>query len=200
MPEQRPALEAQWTPGPFGAVTDDGPGVRVRQLTDRHIVQLAGWANDFAEVVSSLEALIGWQVAGSFGVAAAQGETTIIWTGPERLWIVTPDPAVLTRLPGAIDAGRAAWTDLSHGRTILRISGSRTRALMAKGLPVDLHPRAFPVNAVAISAIHHMDVLVHRRDTPDGDTFDLYVPRGYSGSFWDWISVAAAEFGCEALA
>ena len=40
-------------------------------------------------------------------------------------------------------AAHAAIVDQSHGRTILRVTGPKVRDALAKGVPVDLHPRAF---------------------------------------------------------
>ena len=107
--------------------------------------------------------------------------------------------AVGERLAGAFDDGRAVCVDLTHGRTILRISGPKARALLAKGLPIDLHPREFPLGGVALGAIHHIGVAVHLRDTAEGTTFDLYVGRSQALCLWEWLAESAAEFGYQVL-
>jgi len=74
--------------------------------------------------------------------------------------------------------------------------------VLAKGLALDLHPQAFPPLRVAQSAVHGVGVIV-RRLSPDkhgadklgGDSFDLYVYRGFALSFWEWLTAAAAETG-----
>jgi heterotetrameric sarcosine oxidase gamma subunit len=38
---------------------------------------------------------------------------------------------------------RASVTDQSHGRVFFRIAGPCVRDVLAKGTPVDLHPRIF---------------------------------------------------------
>ena len=45
-------------------------------------------------------------------------------------------------------SGLASISDQSGGRTVLRLSGPRARAVLAKGLPIDLHPRAFAPGAL----------------------------------------------------
>ena len=40
--------------------------------------------------------------------------------------------------------GLASISDQSSGRTVIRVSGPRARDVLAKGLPIDLDPRAFP--------------------------------------------------------
>ena len=41
--------------------------------------------------------------------------------------------------------GLASISDQSGGRTVIRISGPRARDVLAKGLPIDLDPRGFPL-------------------------------------------------------
>ena len=53
-------------------------------------------------------------------------------------------------------AGLASISDQSGGRTLLRLSGPHARDVLAKGLPIDLDPRAFPLGSAATSAISHM--------------------------------------------
>lgn len=199
MPEGRSALQGVRKPGRFGAPVADGPWVTVREVRGLTIVEVAGWPDTFPGVVSALPAAIRCPVSDRFGVASASGDTAVFWTGPERLWVVTPDRAVGERLERAFDDDRAVCVDLTHSRTILRIAGPKTRSLLAKGLPIDLHPREFPAGGVALGAIHHMGVAVHLRDTADGTTFDLYVGRSHALCLWEWLAESAAEFGYEVL-
>ena len=152
MPEGRSALQGVRKPGRFGAPVADGPWVTVREVRGLTIVEVAGWPDTFPGVVSALPAAIRCPVSDRFGVASASGDTAVFWTGPERLWVVTPDRAVGERLERAFDDDRAVCVDLTHSRTILRIAGPKTRALLAKGLPIDLHPREFPAGGVALGA------------------------------------------------
>ena len=199
MPEGRSALQGGRKPGRFGAPVADGPWVTAREVRGLTIVEVAGWPDTFPGVVAALPAAIGCPVSDHFGVSSASGDTAVFWTGPRRLWVVTPDGAVGERLERAFDDDRAVSVDLTQSRTILRIAGPKSRALLAKGLPIDLHPREFPAGGVALGAIHHMGVAVHLRDTADGTTFDLYVGRSHALSLWEWLAESAAEFGYEVL-
>jgi sarcosine oxidase gamma subunit len=50
---------------------------------------------------------------------------------------------------------------------------------------------------VAQSAAHEVGVILRRlgADKLGGDSFDLYVYRGFALSFWEWLTEAAAETG-----
>jgi len=89
--------------------------------------------------------------------------------------------------------GLASISDQSGGRTVLRISGAHARDVLAKGLPIDLDPRAFPLGSAATSAISHMGLQLWQLD--DTRSYDLAIFRSVSESFWSWLTASAAEFG-----
>ena len=62
---------------------------------------------------------------------------------PRRWWLVAPaDGGEPNAALAAALAGRAALTDLSHARTVLRLAGPASRSTLAKLCRIDLHPRA----------------------------------------------------------
>jgi sarcosine oxidase subunit gamma len=91
--------------------------------------------------------------------------------------------------------GLASVSDQSGGRTVLRLSGPRARDVLAKGLPIDLHPRGFGPGSAATSTISLMGVQLWQVD--DVPTYDIALFRSLSASFWRWLTASAAEFGYE---
>jgi sarcosine oxidase subunit gamma len=67
--------------------------------------------------------------------------------------------------------------------------------VLAKGLPIDLDPRAFPLGSAATSAISHIGVQLWQAD--DTRSYDIAIFRSLSESFWRWLTTSAAEFGYE---
>ncbi|MEE7456422.1 sarcosine oxidase subunit gamma [Methylorubrum populi] len=128
------------------------------------------------------------------GTAVFEGETGLVWSAPGQWLAVAPSPRDLKGLPEAL-RGVAAVTDQSDSRALVRISGAQARAMLAKGVAVDLHPRAFGPGRVAVTSIAHIGVQFWQRDA--GPTYDLTVARSFAGSFWRWLEHAAAEFGYE---
>ena len=94
--------------------------------------------------------------------------------------------------------GLASMSDQSSGRTVIRVSGTRARDVLAKGLPVDLDPRVFPLGSAATSTISLMGVQLWQAD--DTRSYDIAVFRSLSESFWRWLAASAAEFGYEVVA
>lgn len=89
--------------------------------------------------------------------------------------------------------GLASVAGQTDARTLIRVSGGKARDTLAKGLSIDLHPRAFPEGTVATTQAAHISVVLWR---PIGsDSFMLACSRSYSDSFWRWLTEAAAEHG-----
>jgi sarcosine oxidase subunit gamma len=173
------------------------PGVELIERKLVSLVQVAAWPGT-AELVEGI-------VASLTGCAPPQGpsgssgdaEGAILAIAPGRWLVESRDPRLAQRLAGQIGPDLGAVTDLSHARVAIRVSGPKASWVLAKGLALDLHPNAFPSLKVAQSAIHEVGVVVRRLspDNPGGDSFDLYVYRGFALSFWDWLTEAAAETG-----
>ncbi|TFZ60875.1 sarcosine oxidase subunit gamma [Methylorubrum sp. Q1] len=128
------------------------------------------------------------------GTAIFEGETGLIWSAPGQWLAVAPSPRDLRDWPEAL-RGVASVTDQSDSRALVRISGPQARTMLAKGVAIDLHPRAFGPGRAAVTSIAHLGVQLWQRDA--GPTYDLTVARSFAGSFWRWLEHAAAEFGYE---
>ena len=91
-------------------------------------------------------------------------------------------------------SGAVSVVDLSHGRTVVRIGGPAARDVLAKGCSIDLHPRCFLAGDCVQTSLAGIGLLIHA--VTDDPVYDLYLPRGFALSAWEWLSDAAAEFGC----
>jgi sarcosine oxidase subunit gamma len=123
------------------------------------------------------------------------GSVSYIWAGPAR-WLVTSlgeAPSALEHRLRAAFAGLASVTNQSDGRSIIRISGVKARETLAKGVPIDLDPRAFRKGATALTTVGHINVQFWQVD--DAPTYDFLVFRSYAVSFCEWVLAAGAEFG-----
>ena len=137
---------------------------------------------------------------------AGQGEATAAalsghaaqWAGPDQYVVLAEGrgEGELYRELRSKLAGLASVIDQSHGRVVIRIAGPKVRAVLAKGTPVDLHPDEFLVGKSALTQMAHVGVHLTRVGP---DAFDLSVFRGFSQSFWEWLTVQAEEFGYQVM-
>jgi sarcosine oxidase subunit gamma len=122
----------------------------------------------------------------------SSADLTIFWMGPGR-WLIESEHlaanAIEDRLRAASDGEKLAIVDLSSGRTVIRVCGDAARRTLAQGCPIDLHPHAFPPRNVLHSVLEGISVMLHH--LPDGSGFDLYVPRSYGQTTWEWLREAA---------
>ena len=128
------------------------------------------------------------------GFAHLDGERGLVWSSNGQWLALLDRPEDVPALVRALQ-GLAAVTDQGDGRAVVRISGERARDTLQKGVTLDLHPRAFGAGRAAVTSIAHIGAQLWQRD--DGPTYDVAVARSFAGSFWSWLSDAAAEHGYE---
>jgi sarcosine oxidase subunit gamma len=187
------ALAGIAVPGRYGK-QDGEPGVVVSERIGLGLATLAARKRAPLRVA----------VKASYGVDLPDGSSIVhgpnvsfIGYGPGQWLAVSESLAgeALARDLAQRLKGLASVSDQSGGRTVLRISGTRARDVLAKGLPIDLDPRSFPLGSAATSTISLMGVQIWQTD--DTRSYDIAVFRSVSASFWRWLTASAAEFGCE---
>jgi sarcosine oxidase subunit gamma len=129
--------------------------------------------------------------------ATSRGDLTLVWSGPSQ-WLAVSTQAGLSRRLAEALKGRAAITDQSDARAVLVLEGARVRDALAKGCPVDLHPRSFRSGDAAVTAIAGIGVQLWQAE--ESDALTVAVARSMAGSFWSWLTHSATEFGVEVLA
>jgi sarcosine oxidase subunit gamma len=126
-------------------------------------------------------------------------DIAFVWSGPDQ-WLVCTHPAPLQGMEALLApfAGLASIVDQSHGRTLLRLTGPRIRDALAKGVPIDLHPRAFKAGDAAATLVSQ--IAVHFWQVDDRPTYEFAVARSLAASFWHWLEGSAAQYGLEFIA
>ena len=126
----------------------------------------------------------------------AAGKLAFIGMGPGQ-WLAveqgSADPQAFAADLTKDLAGLASTSDQSDARAVIRVSGPAARLALAKGLPVDLHPRVFGPGDSALTQIALIGAQIWQID--EAPTYDIAVFRSLAGSFADWLIASAAEFG-----
>lgn len=175
-----------------------GPaGVHVRLRAPLSLALVLPAPGQTIACLQRLEQAFGTPVAhlGPRGSAFGRG-LELLWSGPDKYLAGVPEDTDLEARLQAACGSTAAVIDQSDGRFALRLSGPAVRRTLAKGLTLDLHPRAFAVGETALTMLAHLNVQLTRVD-PDS-TFDLIAPRASAGNVWHWLEASAGEFGLEA--
>lgn len=195
---RRGAFAGLAVPGRSGL--QEGPaGLTVRDAGVSALAQVVALPRQRGALTGAVEAATGLALPDG-PRCVSTGSMTAVWTGPDR-WLVLehgagPGPYPATGLVERLAAacrGHGSVTDQTDACGVLRLAGAKTRAVLAKGLTLDLHPRAFRPGMAASTLCAMVDVTLWQVD--DAPTFEVAVARGFAGSFWHWLMQSAAEFG-----
>ena len=129
-----------------------------------------------------------------------RGAVTFAGVGPEQ-WLASAEGAEALSFAARVRSRVglfAAVSDQSDSRLVLRLSGPRVRDVLAKGVPLDLHPKIFKTGDVACTLVAHIAVQLDMLD--DAPAYQLTAPRSMAGSLWSWLTASAAEFGYDVVA
>jgi sarcosine oxidase subunit gamma len=189
----RSALHGIAVPGRYGK-TGGAPGVVLSERVDLGLATVATRRGKADELAAAVHAAYGVDLPS--GSSVATGVTVAFMGTAPRQWFAVSEALANGALADDLTArlaGLASITDQSDGRAVVRISGPCAREVLAKGLPIDLHPAVFRAGSAATSTISHMGAQVWQVD--DAPTYDIAVFRGFAASFLRWITSSAAEYG-----
>jgi len=154
------------------------------------ILQVQAWPDSLSAAQGVIGELLGSDVP-ALGHALATDAFVLAATGPGRFLIADQAGNLLERFQRTLPAGVGAVTELTHGRTILRLDGEAAAAVLAKCVAIDLDSAALPAGRLAQTMIHHIDVMLHRRSE---SSFDLWVLRSFAEALAEWLLDAGMEF------
>ena len=179
-------------------------GIAMGEVPFPCLVNLRGKPKDKAFMAAAKTAL-GFALPTVPNSSAGGDGLTAMWLSPEEWWLLAEDEsdpeaegALADRLRKALAKTHHAVTEVGESRTRIRISGPRARDLLAKGCPLDLHPRAFgEPGQCAQTQIAKCAALVRlvAEDEGEGPTFEIFVLRSFADYLWTWLEDAAGEYG-----
>lgn len=193
MAEQVSPLGPAWTPGRHGRADDD-PGVILTETRPASIVQVAAFRGGEKAVMAAIRKATGLALPDGAGSGVFRDNKAAFGIAPGRFLVVDLVEGMPEKLAASVASADGAVTDLSHGRTAIRISGPRAEWVLSKFFAIDFALAAFPVGAGR--ATQHHDILAQIQRTGP-DRFDLYVFRSFARSFWTMLCHGAEEVGYE---
>lgn len=172
----------------------DGVGVVLSETQPGSIVQLAAWRGHEQAMMAAIRDIDGLSLPDGAGGGVATDSRSAFGFAPGKFLVVDQDEGLAAKLAAAVTMDIGTVTDLSHGRTALRIAGPKAEWVLAKFFAVDLSLASLPLGS-GISTVHH-DIFAQIQRTGT-DQFDLYVFRSFARAFWTALGHAAEEVGYE---
>jgi heterotetrameric sarcosine oxidase gamma subunit len=161
------------------------------EITGWSLLQIAAWPQSPAAIEQSLRLACGFPPPAAVGDVADGHGLTLIRIATDRIWAVDEAGGDWTKLAEAVDASTGAVSRLTEGRRRFRLSGARTRDVLAKSVAIDWEARRSAPGRTVQTMLHRTPVLLHRLSR---ESFDLYAPRSVAQSVSDWIAGAALEW------
>ena len=176
-----------------GPVAAD-PGAIVSLRGDLGHINLRGRASD-AAFLQAVEQELGQALPVQPNTISA-GRHHVCWLGPDEWLVVTPVATAAElagRLEQALSSNHASVNDISGGQIALMLHGAKSRELLARGCPLDLHPREFQAGDCAQSGLARANVLIALVD--EEPTFMVVVRRSFSDYLCRWLARIGSDAG-----
>jgi len=157
----------------------------VQPLPHRAIVSVAA----FKGQIPALCAALGVDLPATPRRIVSSG-TAWLWSGPAAWLAMSGAPDLYETLAGRA-ASLAAVTDQSDGRFLVSVSGPHARKILAKLVPIDLHPSVFPPDATALTLAAHIGVQLWQEED---QKFVIACFRSFGPALHHAFIEAAAEF------
>lgn len=183
MPEPRSPLASRLAPGRFGAPASSAVSIATRRPVS--LWQAGGWGN-FAAAAAPLLSDLGLEAPADYRTATRAGGMTLRKIAPDRMLI-----------EGCGDLSSHAsdelvLLDLSHARTVITLSGTSARTVLALLCSVDVGKKAFHPGEFVQTGIHHVGVLIQ---CTGPDDFEIFVPVTWAATIWETVTINAEPFG-----
>lgn len=193
MVEQASPLGPAWQPGVHGNAAG-GAGVTIAETRPGSIVQVSAWRGEEKALIAAVRKATGIALPDGAGGGIAQETKSAFGIAPGRFLVVDQAEGAAAALAKTVSVKVGSVTDLSHGRTAIRVAGPKAEWLLSQFFAIDFALAAFPIG-YGVSTVHH-DIFAQVQRT--GETqFDVYVFRSFARSFWKALCHAAEEVGYE---
>ena len=184
-------LAGHYVRGDFYVSGKAEPEVVLAERFGLAIAEVAAWRGAEAKMRTAIKSATGMALEAEPGSGACTDTACAFGIGPGR-WLVSGQRPGLFAALAQASGDHGTVTDLSHGRTVVRIDGERSRRVLAKLFAVNLADEALGIGSGLATAHHDIHAQIQRV----GPTaFDIYVFRSFARSFWHLLRRSAEEVG-----
>ena len=168
----------------------DGRSCELAETSFAGMLNLRGSADDTAFAAAVLGATgLGLPLRSNSAAINVNGQ--LLWLGPDE-WLLklreSSAAAMETALRTALPAQHVSVVDVSSGNTTLVLRGPAAADVLARGCPLDLHPRGFAAGALAQTHIAKASVVILRPHA--APCYEITVRRSFADYLFRWLCEA----------
>lgn len=176
------------------ASREAGESIQLREIPFQANVNLRGDVSSPA-FCKAVQTAVGFELPVEANTTAASGAVSALWLGPDE-WMLVGDPDaeedLVARLRQHLQGIHSSVINVSDYRTVIELSGTRCREVLAKGCSLDVRSRSFRPGQCAQTVFAHVSVLLQLTDaTP---VWRLHIRNSLANYLATWLLDAAAEF------
>jgi heterotetrameric sarcosine oxidase gamma subunit len=186
-------LQPVLRPGSHGNFAD-GVGVVLSEVQPGSIVQAAAWPGRERAVIAAIKDVSGLSLPDGAGGGVVRDGISAYGFAPGKFLILGDEERLADKLTQAIASDDGTAIDLTHGRTVIGVSGSKAEWVLAKFFAIDFSLPVIPVGC-GISTNHH-DIFAQIQRS-GAEQFDVTVFRSFARAFWTSLCHASEEVGYE---
>lgn len=168
----------------------DGQDCALSEVSFVEMLNLRGNAAD-ARFLSAVADSTGMPLPTQPNTYHQSAQRQCLWLGPDEWLIKLRDgqgSTVAHTLRHALAQHHAAVVTVGDGYTTLTVQGMGASALLSRGCPLDLHPKAFRTGMVAQTHIAKSNAIVLCRET--GLRYEITVRRSFADYLFSWLCEA----------
>lgn len=192
-PVQRTMLPGGRAPATTSALSDQA--LLAGWRTGLAIVNLRGNAEDPA-FRAAVSRVLNLDLPVQPCSSVADAVHRLVWVGPDDWFVIGPRSqatAIEAQLRAALAGTHHAVTDVSGGYTVLHLSGTPVREVLAQGCPLDLHPHVFGPGSSAGSLFFKTSIWLWQTD--EAPVYEVLVRSSFRGYFWLMLERSTQECG-----
>lgn len=176
-----------------------------RAVTGERDVRVSEWpfttmvslrVDPTSPAANAIEDVLGTALPRSAGDVTGHGQHSVLWQGPDE-WLVVSQmsaDALVAVLKESVAGAHAAVVDVSANRTVLELRGAAARAVLQKGCPLDLHPRAFAPGRAVATTLARIPLVLWQVGP---DSYRLLPRSSFAEYVARWLLDAAQEFASD---
>ncbi|HZP08599.1 sarcosine oxidase subunit gamma [Methyloceanibacter sp.] len=192
---QRRSALAHFSLNALAGQSRPNAGITIGEIAHRAIINIRGNAGDLV-FSTAVKVATGVDLPVEANTVSAADDIRILWLGPNEWWVVADDAKreeLIERLRQSFAGQHTAVTDVSESRTVITIAGPAARDVLARGISLDLHPRAFGPGQCAQTGMAKANIVLHQ--VGNEPSYEIYILKSFADYLWRWIGLVAEDFG-----